>query len=80
MLSIPVNRKRRWRMQESLMTSQPNVLANQDPRSEAPVRPDPATIEWIEMRVEALAREQAAAAIEYDSWQATLREQARTRR
>ena len=52
------------------MTMQPNLPSHLQLPTAQPVRPDTATIEWIEWRVEELARERAAGAIEYASWQA----------
>ena len=51
------------------MTKQPNLPSNLQLPAAQPVRPDTATIEWIEWRAEELARERAAGAIEYASWQ-----------
>jgi hypothetical protein len=56
------------------MTTQPHLPASLQLPSAPPVRPDTATIEWIEWRVEELARERAAGAIEYASWQVVARE------
>ena len=56
------------------MTTQPNLPSHLQLPSAQPVRPDTATIEWIEWRVEELARERAAGAIEYASWQVVATE------
>lgn len=54
------------------MTKQQDILLSPELLSVAPARPDPATLEGIELWADEQAAMRNAGAIEYDSWRANL--------